>query len=100
MTEGVRVLLYHSTNDVAGIEAAYHQVSERLAGVPGLLSNELLRSVSEPDGFVVLSRWRGMDEFRAWERGPEHVRQTASLRPFRDTRMSRPFGIYQVMAFH
>ncbi|OXM62252.1 MULTISPECIES: antibiotic biosynthesis monooxygenase family protein [Amycolatopsis] len=97
---GVRVLLYHATDDVAGIEAAYHEASARLAGVPGLLSNELLRSVADPAGFVVVSSWAGLDEFQEWERGPDHKNQTAPLRPYRDTRMSRPFGVYRVTASH
>lgn len=98
MTGGVRVLLYHATDDVAGIEAAYRRASEHLSGVTGLLGNELLRSVPDPRGFVVVSSWRDLADFEAWERGPEHKRQTAPLRPFRDTTMSRPFGIYQVTA--
>jgi heme-degrading monooxygenase HmoA len=98
VTGGVRVLLYHATDDVAGIESAYHRASEHLAGVPGLLGNELLRSVPDPRGFVVLSSWRDLADFAAWERGPDHKRQTAPLRPFRDTTMPRPFGIYQVTA--
>ncbi|MCA2228541.1 antibiotic biosynthesis monooxygenase family protein [Nonomuraea aurantiaca] len=96
--EGVRVLLYHATTDVAGIEAAYHEASNRLAGVPGLLSNELLRSVTDDGDFVVVSAWRSLADFLEWERGPDHKRQTAPLRPFRDDRLPRPFAVYQVTA--
>ncbi|MER6668433.1 antibiotic biosynthesis monooxygenase [Amycolatopsis japonica] len=98
MTGGLRVLLYYVTADAAGIEAAYHRASEHLAGVPGLLGNELLRSVPEPSGFVVVSSWRTLADFEEWERGPDHKRQSAPLRPFQDTKMSRPFGIYRVTA--
>ncbi|HEY8374495.1 MAG TPA: antibiotic biosynthesis monooxygenase family protein [Pseudonocardiaceae bacterium] len=94
----VRVLLFHATGDVEGITNAYHQVSKAMAGVPGLLGNELLRSAHDPEGFVVVSRWSDMDAFLAWEQGPDHKRQTAPLRPYRDTRMSRPFGVYHVTA--
>ncbi|MEV0998887.1 antibiotic biosynthesis monooxygenase [Nonomuraea sp. NPDC050202] len=95
---GVRVLLYHTATDVAAIEKAYHEASNRLAGVPGLLSNELLRSVTDDGGFVVVSMWRSLADFQEWERGPDHKWQTAPLRPFRDGRMSRPFAVYQVTA--
>ncbi|GAA3105336.1 antibiotic biosynthesis monooxygenase [Nonomuraea salmonea] len=95
---GVRVLLYHATDDPAGIEAAYHEASNRLAGVPGLLGNELLRSVTDEGDFVVVSTWRSMEDFEKWEQGPEHKRQTAPLRPFRDGRMRRPFAVYRVTA--
>jgi heme-degrading monooxygenase HmoA len=95
---GLRVLLYHATSDVAGIESAYHEASARLAGVPGLLGNELLRSMHAADGFVVLSSWRSLSAFQEWEQGTAHKDQTAPLRPYRDLSMSRPFGVYQVTA--
>ncbi|GDY31029.1 antibiotic biosynthesis monooxygenase family protein [Gandjariella thermophila] len=95
---GLRVLLYHVTDDVPGIESAYHEASTRLAGVPGLLGNELLRSVHDPGGFVVVSSWRDLAAFQQWERGAEHRDQTAPLRPYRDMSMRRPFGVYQVTA--
>lgn len=98
MSGGVRVLLYHATLDSTAIESAYHQASEHLAAVPGLLSNELLRSVADPSRFLVVSSWQNLQAFVQWERGPEHKQQTAPLRPYRDTRMSRPFGVYQVTA--
>jgi heme oxygenase (mycobilin-producing) len=100
MTDEVRVLVYHATEDVSGIEAAYHLASKHLDGVPGLLGNELLRSVHDPAGFVVVSRWSGLEAFDAWERGPDHRDATAPLRPYRDTRLSRPFGIYRVTAHY
>ncbi|HKR49500.1 MAG TPA: antibiotic biosynthesis monooxygenase [Pseudonocardiaceae bacterium] len=98
MIDQLRVLLYHTTDDLAGIEAAYHLASKHLMEVPGLLNNELLRSVHDPSGFVVASSWRSLEAFREWEGGPEHRDQTAPLRPFRDTTLNRPFGIYQVTA--
>ncbi|WP_410601167.1 antibiotic biosynthesis monooxygenase family protein [Amycolatopsis sp. lyj-90] len=98
MTGGIRVLVYCGTKDVDGIVAAYHQASGSLAGVPGLLGNELLRSVHDPLGFVVASSWHSAEEFAAWEQGVDHKGQTAPLRPFQDNRMRSSFGIYQVMA--
>lgn len=94
----VRVLLYHSAPDAHCLLGAYHEVSRRLHGVPGLVSNELLQSVNRPDGFVVTSVWRCMEEYQEWARRPDHKHLTAPLRPFRDTPMSRPFDVYQVAA--
>jgi heme-degrading monooxygenase HmoA len=94
----VRVLVYHATEDVDGIERAYHEVSKVLAGVPGMLGNELLRSAPDPTSFVVVSRWADLAAFNEWEQGPAHKDSTAPLRPFRDTRLARPFGIYAVEA--
>lgn len=93
---GVRVLVFYATEDVAGLETAYHEAGRLLAGTPGLLGNELLRSLHDPDGFVVASSWSSRREFDAWERGNDHKGQTGPLRRFTDTRLSRPFGVYQV----
>ncbi|MFD9893890.1 antibiotic biosynthesis monooxygenase family protein [Amycolatopsis sp. NPDC059027] len=98
MSEEVRVLLYHRAEDAEGIESAYHAASARLAGVPGLTGNELLRSVTDTGEFVVVSSWRDFAAFQEWERGEAHRDQTAPLRPYRDVESGRPFGVYQVLA--
>ncbi|ALG10909.1 antibiotic biosynthesis monooxygenase family protein [Kibdelosporangium phytohabitans] len=98
MSGAVKVLLYHRTGDVGGIEAAYHRVSRELAGVPGMLGNELLRSRHDPASFVVISTWESTAAFDEWEQGTEHKNTTAPLRPYRDGELARPFGIYEVTA--
>jgi heme-degrading monooxygenase HmoA len=94
----VRVLIYHATGDADGVLDAYHQVSKEMAGVPGLLGNELLHGVHQPDRFIVLSRWASLDAFNTWEQGREHKGSTEPLRQYRDTSMARPFGVYAVTA--
>jgi heme oxygenase (mycobilin-producing) len=94
----VRVLVYHTAVDTSAIDEAYHQASTRMTSVPGMLGNELLRSLPDPTGFIVMSRWSGIEAFQQWEQGPDHLDTTAPLRPFRDPRMSTPFGIYRVTA--
>lgn len=98
----VRVLVYHAAadTDAAAIDEAYHQVSARMASVPGMLGNELLCSLADPTGFVVVSNWTDVEAFRQWEQGADHRATTAPLRPFRDPRVSPPFGIYRVAAAH
>lgn len=98
MSGEVRVLLHHVADDVDEIEAAYRRVSRRLEGVPGLLSNELLRSMDEPKRYVVASTWSDPSAFRQWEQGREHLGQTEPLRPFRSAASARPFGLYRVIA--
>lgn len=98
MTGEVRVLVYHRAPDGAAIEDAYHEVSAALAGVPGMLGNELLRSCHDEQGFLVVSRWNGIESFQVWEEGVTHRDTTAPLRPYRDTTLATPFGIYQVVA--
>ena len=95
---GVRAFVYYATEDPADIENAYHRVSSEMAGTPGLLGNELLHSIDDPTGFVVASRWTRIEAHRGWARGPVHDEVTAPLRPFRDSRLDRSFGVYEVRA--
>jgi heme-degrading monooxygenase HmoA len=97
VTGEVRVLVYHAATDQQPVRRAYREVSRRLREVPGHLGNDLLASVSDGRGFVVLSRWVDLSAFLAWEGGAEHRADTAPLRPFRDGRFDPPFGVYQVV---
>ncbi|KUO20119.1 antibiotic biosynthesis monooxygenase family protein [Streptomyces dysideae] len=97
----VRVVVYQAAYDeeqLAAVRDAYHRVSERLAGVPGMLGNELLRSPHDPTALAVMSRWVSLDAFRVWEAGADHRADTAPLRPFRDTRTPAAFAVYEVDA--
>ncbi|WP_281897792.1 antibiotic biosynthesis monooxygenase family protein [Phytohabitans aurantiacus] len=94
----LRVLLYHSAPSIGEIDPSYHEVSRRLAPVPGLMANELLRSVHDPTEFVVVSAWRDLAAFRAWESGPGHRASTAPLRAYRSNPPARPYGVYEVAA--
>ncbi|WP_371671422.1 antibiotic biosynthesis monooxygenase [Streptomyces sp. NBC_00289] len=97
----VRVLVFQAAPDeeqLAAVRAAYHEVSKRLAAVPGMLGNELLRSPLDPSALAVMSRWESLAAFRAWEAGADHREDTAPLRPYRDTRTAAPFAVYEVDA--
>ncbi|MFD9223020.1 antibiotic biosynthesis monooxygenase family protein [Streptomyces sp. NPDC060064] len=101
MPREVRVLVHQAAHDdeqLEAVRAAYHLVSKRLAEVPGMLGNELLRSPLDPTSLVVVSRWADLAAFRRWEEGAGHREDTAPLRPYRDTRLAVPFGIYEVEA--
>ncbi|MFD9004821.1 antibiotic biosynthesis monooxygenase family protein [Streptomyces sp. NPDC059582] len=99
MTAGaIEVVLYHLSDDPDAVLAAYHEASRRMAGTPGLLANQLMTGVGEPQSFVVVSRWSHWEAFAAWEAGAGHKEQTAPLRPFRDTGRERPFEIYRELA--
>ncbi|GAA3073073.1 antibiotic biosynthesis monooxygenase [Streptomyces olivoverticillatus] len=88
MSGEVRVVLYcRAPEEGPGpLEAAFHRINEELAGVPGLLRSELLRSRldGEDGSFAVLSYWKDADSFRDWEQGPAHRAQTSPLRPYQD----------------
>lgn len=80
------------------IEEAYHAVSQTLDGTPGLLGNALLRSLTQPGSFVVMSEWSDLAAFRAWEEGAGHRGATAPLRPFQNRDGDGVFGVYEVAA--
>ncbi|WP_307545722.1 antibiotic biosynthesis monooxygenase [Streptomyces sp. V3I8] len=95
------MIIHHQARDEdewAAIQQAYRQVSSRLAGVPGLLGNELMRSAADPSSVAVVSRWRDLAAFQEWEQGGAHRETTASLRPYRDSRLPVPFGVYRIEA--
>jgi heme-degrading monooxygenase HmoA len=96
----VRVLLYATSpsDDPVAVETAYHLISRDLVGTPGLLGNELLRSVHQPADFVVVSDWESLAAFHSWEQGCGHRGTTAPLRPYQSRQRGAPFGIYEVMA--
>jgi heme-degrading monooxygenase HmoA len=94
-SQPVEVLLFHVCDDAEKILQAYHRASQQLAGVPGLIENELLQQVFAPDSFLVRSRWQSWEAFDAWERGAAHKDQTEALRPYRDFRFGRPFAIFR-----
>lgn len=100
MSRPVRVLLYAAdpVEEPDAVAAAYHRISNELAGTAGLRGNELMRSLTDPAGFVVMSEWESLAAFRAWEDGPTHRTTTAPLRPFQDRRRGVPFGLYEVAA--
>ncbi|EFC86580.1 antibiotic biosynthesis monooxygenase [Parafrankia sp. EUN1f] len=85
----VRVMLWavDPSDDPGAVERAYHEISSKLVGTPGLLGNRLLRSAAEPSSFAVVSEWASMAEFAAWESGAEHKPATSPLRPLQDPAM-------------
>lgn len=100
MVGRVRVLVYAAAPDAGetAVTRAYHAISRDLDGTPGLLGNELLRSLHDPNGFVVMSEWESIEAFRSWETGAAHRDTTAPLRPYQDTRAGASFGVYEVAA--
>ncbi|AQZ63515.1 Antibiotic biosynthesis monooxygenase [[Actinomadura] parvosata subsp. kistnae] len=96
----VRVLLHITAehSGAAAVEDAYHRTSRALRGIPGLLGNELLRSAHDPTSFAILSWWRDMDAYLAWEQDPAHRTITAPLRPMQDTSRSSSFAVYTAHA--
>lgn len=96
----VRVLLHlrAEPEQVPEVAEAYHLISKELDGTPGLLGNELLRDLTSPGGYAVLSAWESMAAFRAWEEGSAHRGTTSPLRAFQDRERPSPFALFEVTA--
>lgn len=100
MSPRARVLVWYRApqHDPAAIERAYEEVSRELAGTPGLLGNELLRSGDGSGRMLVMSEWESLDAFRTWEEGVHHRGATSPLRPYQDRGREQVFEIFEVAA--
>nr|ADG86327.1 monooxygenase [Streptomyces sp. SANK 61196] len=96
----VRIVLYLRAEEAeaSAVAEAYHHISGDLAGTPGLLGNELLREVTDPGAYAVLSEWESMAAFRDWEAGSAHRGTTSPLRPYQDGERRSPFALFEVAA--
>lgn len=60
---------------------AYERIRHEVArGVPGHLVDQVCQSPDDPDHWLITSEWRSIDDFRSWERTPEHRILAAPLR--------------------
>lgn len=71
--------------------AAYEQVRHDVArGVPGHVRDQVCRSATDPEQWLITSEWDALEDFEAWERSPEHVDLVRPLRAcFTDARSLR-----------
>ena len=61
--------------------AAYERIRHEVArGVPGHLVDQVCQSPEDPDQWLITSEWRSIEDFRTWERSPDHRTLAAPLR--------------------
>jgi len=91
-------------------EAAFAEVTRKVKGTPGHITDELLRHstgtdvmpgaapVPEADDgstqYILLSLWESREAFLAWERDEIHMQTTTPMRPYWAGRVERK--IYDV----
>jgi heme oxygenase (mycobilin-producing) len=79
----------------AAFEAAFKEVTSKVKGTPGHISDELLRDVTEgqdpdePTRYILLSEWESTEAFLAWEDAPIHMQTTTPMRPHWAGRVER-----------
>jgi heme-degrading monooxygenase HmoA len=66
-----RITLHPGTEQqfLAAYESIRHLVAE---GVPGHLVDQVCESADTPGEWLITSEWQRLEDFRAWERTPEH----------------------------
>jgi heme-degrading monooxygenase HmoA len=76
------VLAHIRKGDEDKFEAAYAEVTAKVAGTPGHVRDELLRPTENDDRYILLSEWETSAAFLAWEDAPIHKQTTTPLRPY------------------
>lgn len=82
MTTRVMVFATVQSGDEEAFEAAYREVSAKVAGTAGHIRDELLRQSGGDGGYILLSEWDSEERFRAWEDAPIHRELTTPMRPY------------------
>lgn len=97
--DSVIVLLWCSVSSVDqydDIYTCFDEIGSVMKGTPGLVGSHLLESISEINGFAILSIWQSAAAFERWERGRDHRTQTAPMRSFQNPRRSPRFDVLRV----
>jgi heme-degrading monooxygenase HmoA len=82
VTARVMVVARIRKGDEQQFEAAYAEVTAKVAGTPGHIRDELLRPTANDDRYILLSEWEDTAAFLAWEDAPIHKQTTTPLRPY------------------
>jgi heme-degrading monooxygenase HmoA len=85
MTEPAKarvLFLIRVPNDrVAEFLRAYEQIRYQVAeGVAGHLVDQVCRSATDPEQWLITSEWESLAHFEAWERSPAHRELVAPMR--------------------
>jgi len=74
-----------SADRTAAFEAAFEQARDLISGMPGYISHELQRCVEKPSRYVLLVRWRSIEDHTHGFRGsPEYEQWKQLLHHFYD----------------
>lgn len=74
---------------------AYERIRYQVAGgVDGHLVDQVCRSATDPEQWLITSEWRSMADFEAWERSPGHRELAGPLRACATQARSSRFEIW------
>lgn len=60
--------------------AAYDGIARRVAEIPGHVEDQVARSTTDPNRWVITSEWEHAEAFETWERSTEHRTLVAPMR--------------------
>lgn len=63
------------------LQRAMREMRREAIHVPGYLSGETLRSIADPNRYVIISSWRSKQEWEAWSRSETRKRIEARIAP-------------------
>lgn len=87
----IRVMVHATVRDGSQqeFETAFEHVRRAVAGTPGHVEDQLLRSSEDSTSYVLLSMWESREQFLAWEDAPIHRQLTVPMRPYWAGRVER-----------
>jgi len=98
MTEARRVrvlfLLRVPQERVAEFLSTYERIRYQVAAVDGHLFDQVCRSVTDPEQWMITSEWRSLAHFEAWERSSGHRELAGPLRACATDEQSLRFAIW------
>ena len=85
-----RVMVFAKINrgDEDAFEAAFAEVTSKVKGTEGHITDELIRRADppepedEPRSYILLSEWDSKEAFLAWEDAPIHMQTTTPMRQY------------------
>src|SRR5512134_2225889 len=63
------------------LQRAMREMRREAIHVPGYLSGETLRSVSDPNRYVIISSWRSLADWEAWSKSEPRQRIEERIGP-------------------
>ncbi len=79
----VRIIMERKIKEGKELELArlLRELRAKALHQPGYISGETLAAVDDPSVRIVLSTWRDVDAWRAWENHPERLKILSQIEP-------------------
>ena len=75
----------------AEFEERFRSRAKLVDGMPGFISNQVLRPVNEGDPYVVLTLWESRDNFTDWIKSDEFIKELKQTFVFKENQYAGVF---------